>query len=146
MTWPGAPTLYYGDEAGLAGWTDPDNRRPYPWGKEDKQLMEAHIKLIALRKKYPVLRYGSTEYLRNDFGFISFGRWDDKNKIAVAINNNAEAADVELPVWKICAKGKMKRIAIIFDGRVSCDERPYAIIDGKVRVTVPGTGAIMLAQ
>ncbi len=35
MTWPGAPTLYYGDEAGLCGWTDPDNRRPFPWGHEN---------------------------------------------------------------------------------------------------------------
>lgn len=39
MTWPGAPTLYYGDEAGLCGFTDPDNRRTYPWGKEDKVLI-----------------------------------------------------------------------------------------------------------
>ena len=33
MTWPGAPTLYYGDEAGVCGWTDPDSRRTYPWGR-----------------------------------------------------------------------------------------------------------------
>ena len=33
MTWPGAPTIYYGDEAGVFGWTDPDNRRTFPWGK-----------------------------------------------------------------------------------------------------------------
>ena len=32
MTWPGAPTVYYGDEAGVCGFTDPDNRRTYPWG------------------------------------------------------------------------------------------------------------------
>ena len=35
MTWVGAPTVYYGDEAGVCGFTDPDNRRTYPWGKED---------------------------------------------------------------------------------------------------------------
>ena len=40
MTWPGAPTIYYGDEVGVAGWTDPDNRRTYPWGKEDIDLLE----------------------------------------------------------------------------------------------------------
>ena len=38
MTWPGAPTIYYGDEAGLCGFTDPDNRRTYPWGREDREL------------------------------------------------------------------------------------------------------------
>ena len=36
MTWPGAPTVYYGDEAGVCGFTDPDNRRTYPWGHEDQ--------------------------------------------------------------------------------------------------------------
>ena len=39
MTWPGAPTVYYGDEAGMVGWTDPDNRRSYPWGKQDWELI-----------------------------------------------------------------------------------------------------------
>ena len=42
MTWPGAPTIYYGDEAGLCGFTDPDNRRTYPWGKEDIVLIDFH--------------------------------------------------------------------------------------------------------
>ncbi len=40
MTWPGAPTLYYGDEAGVCGFTDPDNRRTYPWGREDREAFE----------------------------------------------------------------------------------------------------------
>ncbi|MCL2456750.1 MAG: glycoside hydrolase family 13 protein, partial [Defluviitaleaceae bacterium] len=59
MTWPGAPTIYYGDEAGLAGWTDPDNRRVFPWGNEDETLLELHKKMIALRKEYSALRGGS---------------------------------------------------------------------------------------
>ena len=42
MTWPGAPTVYYGDEAGVCGFTDPDNRRTYPWGHEDKELIDFH--------------------------------------------------------------------------------------------------------
>ena len=42
MTWPGAPTVYYGDEAGLCGFTDPDNRRTYPWGREDYQMIDFH--------------------------------------------------------------------------------------------------------
>ena len=37
MTWPGAPTVYYGDEAGVCGFTDPDNRSTYPWGREDQR-------------------------------------------------------------------------------------------------------------
>ena len=47
MTWPGAPTLYYGDEAGQVGFTDPDNRRTYPWGQEDQELIRFYKEMIA---------------------------------------------------------------------------------------------------
>lgn len=46
MTWPGAPTVYYGDEAGVCGFTDPDNRRTYPWGHEDQELIAFHREMI----------------------------------------------------------------------------------------------------
>ena len=46
--------LYYGDEAGVCGFTDPDNRRTYPWGNEDKSLLEFHKKMIENRRQ---LRY-----------------------------------------------------------------------------------------
>ena len=48
MTWPGAPTIYYGDEAGVCGFTDPDNRRTYPWGREDKELIQFHKDMIKM--------------------------------------------------------------------------------------------------
>ena len=48
MTWVGAPTLYYGDEAGLCGFTDPDNRRTYPWGRENKELLNFYIEKVRL--------------------------------------------------------------------------------------------------
>ena len=44
MTWPGALTLYYGDEAGLCGFTDPDNRRTYPWGRENRDLINSTVR------------------------------------------------------------------------------------------------------
>ena len=50
MTWPGAPTVYYGDEAGVCGFTDPDNRRTYPWGKEDVVLVDFHRDMIRIHK------------------------------------------------------------------------------------------------
>ena len=58
MTWPGAPTIYYGDEAGVCGFTDPDNRRTYPWGAEDQELVEFHRQAIAMHKRYRTLTYG----------------------------------------------------------------------------------------
>lgn len=47
MTWVGAPTVYYGDEAGVCGFTDPDSRRTYPWGHEDQEMIAFHRDMIA---------------------------------------------------------------------------------------------------
>ena len=58
MTWPGAPTLYYGDEAGLCGFTDPDNRRTYPWGREDQEMLRFYREIIKVHNRYPALRTG----------------------------------------------------------------------------------------
>lgn len=55
MTWPGAPTIYYGDETGVCGWTDPDSRRTYPWGREDFELIEFHRYIIRIHKISPAL-------------------------------------------------------------------------------------------
>ena len=58
MTLPGAPCIYYGDEAGLRGGKDPDNRRTYPWGQEDADILLWTKKLTYLRTENPVLRTG----------------------------------------------------------------------------------------
>jgi hypothetical protein len=49
-TLPGAPSLYYGDEAGMEGYNDPFNRRTYPWGRENPELLSHHRNLGQLRK------------------------------------------------------------------------------------------------
>ena len=63
MTYPGAPAVYYGDEVGLSGGDDPDNRRPFPWADEggapDEALHAEFRRLIALRHAHPILRRGS---------------------------------------------------------------------------------------
>ena len=145
MTWPGAPTIYYGDEAGLAGWTDPDNRRPFPWGKEDEVLTALHKKAIALRKAHPALRTGSTEFLWNEYGILSFGRWDESEKIAVIINNNHWPKEIKLPVWKIgCYTGHMACVLETYDGAVYENTNLYEIETGVVTLTVPAYGSIVL--
>ena len=59
MTLPGAPTLYYGDEAGVCGWTDPDNRRTYPWGHENFEILEFYRETIAIHRQHKVFKTGS---------------------------------------------------------------------------------------
>ncbi len=96
MSWPGAPTIYYADEAGQVGWTDPDNRRTYPWGHEDKSLISLHRDLIALRRRFPVLSGGSLKQLLADYGRIAYARFDDTRRIIVAVNNTSGWTDFRL--------------------------------------------------
>jgi len=98
MTWPGAPTVYYGDEAGLVGWTDPDNRRPYPWGREDADLIALHRALIALRKRLPLLKCGSVQPLCAGEGYIAYARFDENGCAVVACNNADHAQTLSLPL------------------------------------------------
>ena len=100
MTWPGAPTIYYGDEAGVCGFTDPDNRRTYPWGNEDQDLILFHKKMIALHKKYRILRTGSLKFLWNDYQGLCYGRFSHTEQIIVVINNRDEGREVMLDIWQ----------------------------------------------
>ena len=75
MTWTGAPTIYYGDEAGLGGFTDPDNRRTYPWGREDHSLILYHRILTGLRGTSRALRRGSVLRLPDADGLLVYARF-----------------------------------------------------------------------
>ncbi len=146
MTWPGAPTVYYGDEVGLCGWTDPDNRRPYPWGRENLELLNYHKKIIQLRKNNEALRLGSVEYLFCDYGIISYGRWNQDQRFVVALNNNDSHRVIKIPVWRIEAKGAMD-IVLCTDvkGWVENNES-LEIIGGCIEVTVPSFGSVVLKE
>ena len=71
---PGCPSIYYGDEAGMEGGKDPFNRRTYPWGKEDKGLVDHFRYLGELRKRYPDLREGDVRFIHSAKGRIAFVR------------------------------------------------------------------------
>ena len=62
FTLPGMPSIYYADEAGMEGYKDPFNRRPYPWGTEDPQILAHHRLLGKLRREYPALRVGDIQF------------------------------------------------------------------------------------
>ena len=104
MTWPGAPTVYYADEAGQVGWTDPDNRRTYPWGHEDQSLIDLHRDLIHLRKKLPVLADGSLKQLLADYGRIAYARFNEECRCIIAVNNTGGWTDFRLYVRDAGAK------------------------------------------
>lgn len=100
MTWPGAPTLYYGDEAGVCGFTDPDSRRTYPWGHEDQEMIAYTRDAVHLHKKYPSLRWGSLKFLFGQRNCISYARFTDQETVIVVFSVSQDSLSVSLPVWQ----------------------------------------------
>jgi len=115
FTWMGAPTLYYGNEIGLPGWTDPDDRRTFPWGKEDNEMLEFYKKLIRIHKSYSSIYDGSTMTLVIDDKnkVYSYGRWNDNNAVIVALNNGNVPVDVTIPL-KNLNLSKKNNLKLIF--------------------------------
>ncbi|SHI71806.1 glycoside hydrolase family 13 protein [Pseudobutyrivibrio xylanivorans] len=99
FTWPGAPTLYYGDEAGVCGFTDPDSRRTYPWGSANYDLIDYTRDMIMIHKQSHAIKEGSFTFLNCGQGFISYGRFTSNEQIIVLINSNGNEINVDVPVW-----------------------------------------------
>ena len=146
MTWPGAPTIYYGDEAGLCGFTDPDNRRTYPWGREDMELIDFHREAIAMHKKNPCLTHGSLKFLGADYQYIAYGRFTEQEQIAVAFNNHDRSRYVELPVWELGVpmESSMQRIMFSADSYYSTGKAEYPVRGGMVSIELPAFSGIVL--
>ena len=85
---PGVPTIYYGDEAGMQGYKDPFNRRCYPWGKENEELVEWYKKLGTVRNENSVFKDGKIEILSAVAGCVAFSRKNEKEAILVISNSN----------------------------------------------------------
>lgn len=146
MTWVGAPTIYYGDEAGVCGFTDPDNRRTYPWGKEDKELLAFHKEMIRIHKAYPALRTGSLNMLTWSENIVAYGRFLGEERIVVIINNKMELAEVTVPVWKaeVPMKGRMKRLIYSYKAGYTIAEEEYLVEDGEVVVNMGAHSALAM--
>ena len=99
MTYPGSPTVYYGDEVGVTGGDDPYNRATYPWadlgGQPDAALLASFKQLIALRHAHPVLRRGSLDApLFADANVLVLARRLGSTWALVALNNSSAARTV----------------------------------------------------
>lgn len=139
MTWPGAPTIYYGDEAGVTGWTDPDNRRTYPWGKEDKDLILFHRSMIKIHKKYPAFMEGSLKFIHGEKNVFCYGRFTDSDYAIVMLNNNDKAKKFVIPVWQIGVTDdyKMQQIMLTIEEGHAEDKVDYPVKNGYVTITMP---------
>lgn len=146
MTWIGAPTIYYGDEAGLCGFTDPDNRRTYPWGHEDKAMIAFHKDIIRIRRENPELRTGSLKYVESDYNYMAYARFSRKGQCIILINNNDHFITREIIVWEvgIPKKGKMVTLIQSNENGYMLDGASYDICMGKIKIELPKTSATIL--
>lgn len=131
MTYPGAPTIYYGDEVGLGGGDDPYNRAPYPWadegGQPDEALLADFKQLVKLRHDLPVLRHGTLGApLHVDDHVVVLARQLGGQWAVTATNNSATArtVTVRLPF-------AAKRLDDALRGAA------VPVADGAIRLTVP---------
>lgn len=145
MTWVGAPTIYYGDEAGVCGWTDPDNRRSYPWGKEDHELIRFHKEMIRIHKDYEVFSTGSLLYLHAEDNLIGYGRFNEKEQAFVLVQVEGEEQEVEVDVWRLDVANGSRMACMMY----TCEEgfdmaaRMCRVENGKVKVKIGKNGAVL---
>lgn len=109
MTFPGAPSIYYGDEAGVEGYSDPINRKTYPWGDENLEILNWFKKVTSIRSTYDVFKTGSLTFLDLDldvFGYMRvivnskdvFGREKKDNVAIVLINRSDIEKEIKLEI------------------------------------------------
>ena len=144
MTWPGSPGIYYADEAGQVGWSDPDSRRTYPWGNEDMQLIEFHKQAIKLRKKIKCLKMGSIKRLDAGNGYIIYGRFDEDECCVVTLNCSDGEVSLNAPVWELgVPRNGVKMTRKFFCGNYGFDleETENEVRFGRMLETLPPQSA-----
>ena len=148
MTWPGAPTLYYGDEAGVCGFTDPDNRRTYPWGEEDKELLNFHREMIRIHKSYEAFRTGSVKFLKGEDNLLCYGRFNRQEQFVILMNNDDCLRNVDVSVWEIGVPGECELVQIMYTKADNYSTVPvtYRVQGGRLKTALPGKSAVVLKR
>ena len=97
-TVPGVPCIYYGDEAGMEGYHDPFNRLPYPWGKEDTELLNYYKKINCIRSHERVYKDGFFEIIKCSLDILAFVRYTDTGFTVTVVNRGDEKYQIESSV------------------------------------------------
>ncbi len=97
FTLPGFPCVYYGDEAGMEGYRDPFNRACYPWGRENKELIEWHKELAELRRSCPALWDGDLINLYSQGRILTYMRTCAEGSVYCAFNTGFNDAYLQIP-------------------------------------------------
>ena len=144
MIFPGAPTIFYGDEVGLTGGEDPFNRGTYPWadrgGRPDTALLADIKALIKMRKDNSVLRHGSLDApLLLDENLIVLARRDGETWAITATNNATSAKTVTL---KLPAEMRVRRFRDALTGAIQVADG-----DGRIALSIPALfGTVLISE
>ena len=146
MTWPGMPTIYYGDEAGMCGFTDPDNRRTYPWGREDQEMISFHKDIIRIHKICSELKTGSFKKITSEYGVLAYGRFNAADCSVVIVNNNGNSKSCEIDVRYLGIPSDciMKRMIYTDGSGYSLWTQEYTVRSGRIEIIMEPTSAVIL--
>ena len=126
FSFPGVPTVFYGDEAGMEGWEDPFNRGTYPWSREDTAIRDYFTRLSGLRKQRSSLRRGGIRWLAAQGRLAAYIRESAGERSVTVLN----AGDTEQPFemdwpWETCTDLLSGRKLTPVDGRLALKLGPY---------------------
>jgi hypothetical protein len=138
LTWPGMASIYYGDEVGLTGHDDPDDRRTYPWGSEDTDLRAFYQSLATVRRDHEALRLGDLRFLVTDdeAGVLAFGRRTDADAAITILNLSDEERTIDIPTDGYLPDG------LALADTLTGEPAPWA--DGALRITIAQRGVAVL--
>jgi glycosidase len=139
MAFPGAPAIYYGDEIGMEGQRDPDCRRAFPWQQENwnQELSQWVRRLIALRKRTPILRHGDFIQLKADNDLYVFARILGDETILMAMNTSGQARRTAIP----CSRSKWSEGRIVQN---LLDGQKFTVSNGKLKIDLPAWSGIWI--
>jgi len=141
MTYPGAPSVYYGDEIGLDGGNDPDCRKSFPWDNRqwDSQMLGFYQRCIAMRKAHPALRDGDFKVCYAQDDVLAYVRSKGEEKLLVVLNRSRETRHVDIDVQGLLPEGGVLR-HVLANGEM-------VVKDGYVRdVVLEPVGGIVLGK